>query len=120
MGFPGFPEGSERSAFGHRPAQLLSSFQDSGLARRACPSLHSQTRASSHHQHQCCWALNVAHVLVAMVVGYMLAEAPGWANLDGGGGNHLCSGALLALLGASLGDRVMGPFRGEGEPSSAI
>lgn len=55
-----------------------------------------------------------------MVVGYMLAEAPGWANLDGGGGNPLCSVELLALLGASLGDRVKGPFRGEGEPSSAI
>lgn len=51
-----------------------------------------------------------SHVLVAMVVGYMLAEAPGWANLDGGGGNHLCSGALLALLGVSLGVRAKGPF----------
>lgn len=63
-----------------------------------------------HHQHRCCWARNVAHVLVAMVVGYMLAGAPGRANPDGGGGNHLCSGTLLALLGASPGDRAKGPF----------
>lgn len=49
-------------------------------------------------------------MLVAMAVGYMLAEAPGWANLDGGGGNHLCSGALLAMLETSLGDRAKGPF----------
>lgn len=53
-----------------------------------------------------------AHVLVIMVVGYMLAEAPGWANLDGGWGTSAVSGALLALLGASLGegkgDRLVG------------
>lgn len=41
----------------------------------------------------------------------MLAEGPGWANLDGGEGKSSVFGALLALLEASLGDRAKGPFK---------
>lgn len=41
----------------------------------------------------------------------MLAEGPGWPNLDGGEGKSSVFGALLALLEASLGDRAKGPFK---------
>lgn len=105
-GFLVFLKGCGRSAFGHRSAQLFPRFL--GQQGGKHPFLYSQACASSHHQHQCCWALSLAHMLVAMAVGSLLAGAPGWANLDRAGGNHLGSEVLLVLLGASWRDRAKG------------
>lgn len=120
MGFPGFSEGLWKVSLWPQACSAVSQFLRLWAGEEGMP-IPALTNL--------CQCTPPASVLLGPERGprvgchgssYMLAEVPGWANLDGGEGKSSVFGALLALLEASLGDRAKGPFSGEGDLSSAI